>query len=100
MIELEYIMTGMPSQTKTIMLMSRMTRKKASFPCYGMQWGASLYIYPIDELSKEPAIARQLTSTPGPKRSAQFTPDSKEVYYLDRGRVFNVTLEKREPKAR
>jgi len=59
----------------------------------------NLYVYPIDELSKEPAIARQLTSTPGPKRSAQFTPDSKEVYYLDRGRVFNVTLERREPKA-
>jgi hypothetical protein len=39
------------------------------------------------------------TSTRGLKRSAQFTPDSKEVYYLDRGRVFNVTLEKREPKA-
>ena len=59
----------------------------------------NLYVYPIDELSREPAIARQLTSTPGPKRSAQFTADSKEVYYLDRGRVFNVTLEKREPKA-
>jgi tricorn protease len=58
----------------------------------------NLYVFPIDELSKEPAIARQLTSTPGPKRSAHFTPDSKEVYYLDRGRVFNVTLEKREPK--
>jgi C-terminal processing protease CtpA/Prc len=59
----------------------------------------NLYVFPLDELSKEPAVARQLTSTPGPKRSAHFTPDSKEVYYLDRGRVFNVTLEKREPKA-
>ena len=59
----------------------------------------NLYVFPIDELSKEPAIARQLTSTPGAKRSAHFTADSKEVYYLDRGRVFNVTLEKREPKA-
>jgi Tol biopolymer transport system component/C-terminal processing protease CtpA/Prc len=59
----------------------------------------NLYVFPIDELSKEPAIARQLTSTPGPKRSAHFTADSKEVYYLDRGRLFNVTLEKREPKA-
>src|SRR6185295_5201305 len=39
------------------------------------------------------------TSTPGQKRSAHFTADSKEVYYLDRGRVFNVTLERREPKA-
>jgi Tol biopolymer transport system component len=59
----------------------------------------NLYVYSIDELSKEPAVARQLTSTPGQKRSAHFTPDSKEVYYLDRGRVFNVTLERREPKA-
>jgi len=59
----------------------------------------NLFVYSIDELSREPAIARQLTSTPGAKRSAHFTPDSKEVYYLDRGRVFNVTLERREPKA-
>jgi hypothetical protein len=28
---------------------SRMTRKKLSFPCYGMQWGASLYLYPIED---------------------------------------------------
>ena len=59
----------------------------------------NLYVFPIDELSKEPAVARQLTSTPGGKRSAHFTADSKEVYYLDRGRIFNVTLEKREPRA-
>jgi tricorn protease len=59
----------------------------------------NLFVFSIDELSREPAIARQLTSTPGGKRSAHFTPDSKEVYYLDRGRVFNVTLERREPKA-
>ncbi len=59
----------------------------------------NLYVYSIDELAREPAVARQLTSTPGQKRSAHFTSDSKEVYYLDRGRVFNVTLERREPKA-
>ncbi len=28
---------------------SRMTRKKQSLPCYGMQWGPALYLYPIDE---------------------------------------------------
>jgi len=28
---------------------SRITRKKQSFPCYGMQWGAALYLYPIEE---------------------------------------------------
>jgi tricorn protease len=59
----------------------------------------NLYIYSLDDLSREPPVARQLTSTPGAKRSAYFTPDSKEVVYLDRGRVFNVTLERREPKA-
>jgi hypothetical protein len=28
---------------------SRMTRKKRSFPCYGMQWGPAVYLYPIEE---------------------------------------------------
>ena len=28
---------------------SQITRKKQSFPCYGMQWGAALYLYPIEE---------------------------------------------------
>ena len=34
-----------------------------------------------------PAVARQLTSTPGFKQSAQFSPDGKEVYYLENGRI-------------
>jgi len=28
--------------------LSRMTRKKKSFPCYGMQWGATVYLYPME----------------------------------------------------
>jgi hypothetical protein len=28
---------------------SRMTRKKLSFPCYGMQWGSTIYLYPVEE---------------------------------------------------
>jgi hypothetical protein len=32
-----------------VVQLSRMTRKKQSFPCYGMQWGASLYLYPIEQ---------------------------------------------------
>ena len=43
----------------------------------------NLYTYSIDELSREPAVARQLTSTAGNKSSAQFTADSKEVFFLD-----------------
>lgn len=31
-----------------VIQLSRMTRKKQSFPCYGMQWGNSLYLYPIE----------------------------------------------------
>ncbi|MHB8526499.1 MAG: S41 family peptidase [Candidatus Acidiferrales bacterium] len=47
----------------------------------------NLYLYSLDELAKRPRVARQLTSTPGPKVDAQFSPDGKEVYYLDRGKV-------------
>jgi hypothetical protein len=32
---------------------SRMTRKKQSFPCYGMQWGSTLYLYPLEESLEE-----------------------------------------------
>jgi len=32
-----------------VVQLSRMTRKKQSFPCYGMQWGASIYLYPIED---------------------------------------------------
>jgi Tol biopolymer transport system component/C-terminal processing protease CtpA/Prc len=58
----------------------------------------NLYIYPIDELSGEPAIARQLTTTPGAKRNAQFSADSKLVYYLDRGRIVSVAVDRRETR--
>ncbi|MGA9771289.1 MAG: LpqB family beta-propeller domain-containing protein [Blastocatellia bacterium] len=59
----------------------------------------NLYIYSLDELSKEPAVARQLTSTPGGKRSAQFTPDSKEVFYLEQGRINAIPLDTRQARA-
>lgn len=28
---------------------SRMTRKRRLFPCYGLQWGSAVYLYPIEE---------------------------------------------------
>ncbi len=28
---------------------SAMTRKRQLFPCYGMQWGTAVYLYPIEE---------------------------------------------------
>jgi tricorn protease len=47
----------------------------------------NLYLYSLDELAKEPPVARQLTSTPGSKDASQFSADSKEVYYLDDGQI-------------
>jgi len=31
-----------------VVQLSRITRKKETFPCYGMQWGTALYLYPIE----------------------------------------------------
>ncbi|HEV2617397.1 MAG TPA: DPP IV N-terminal domain-containing protein [Candidatus Acidoferrales bacterium] len=56
----------------------------------------NLYLYSLDELAKEPRVARQLTSTPGPKRDAQFSPDGKEVFYLDRGTIHVATVASHE----
>jgi tricorn protease len=55
----------------------------------------NLYTYSLDELSREPAVAKQLTSTAGAKSWAQFSPDSKEVFYLENGRINIVNLEGR-----
>lgn len=56
---------------------------------------ANIYIYSLDELSREPAVAKQLTSTSGFKRWAQFSPDSKEIFYIENGRIGAVNLEGR-----
>ena len=58
----------------------------------------NLYIYSLDELAREPAVARQLTSTPGFKRDAQFSPDSKEVFYIEQGRINVVAVDTRAPR--
>ncbi|MEX0704151.1 MAG: hypothetical protein WD069_18780 [Planctomycetales bacterium] len=36
-----------------VVQLSRMTRKRALFPCYGMQWGPNIYLYPIEESLQE-----------------------------------------------
>jgi tricorn protease len=59
----------------------------------------NLYTYSLDELATEPPIARQLTTTPGQKRLAQWAPDSKSVYFLEQGRIVNVPLDTRSPRA-
>ncbi len=56
---------------------------------------ANVYVYSLDELSREPAVAKQLTSTSGFKRLAQFSPDSKEIFFIENGRIGVVNLEGR-----
>ncbi|MEO7157626.1 MAG: S41 family peptidase, partial [Vicinamibacterales bacterium] len=58
----------------------------------------NLYTFSIDELATEPAVARQLTSTPGAKSDAVFTPDGKEVFLLEQGRISIVTVENRQSR--
>ena len=59
----------------------------------------NLYVYSLDELAPEPAVARQLTSTAGSKSDAQFTPDSREVFYLEQGRISLIPVQTRQARS-
>lgn len=58
----------------------------------------NLYTYSLDELAADRPVARQLTTTTGGKSDAQFSPDSREVYYLEGGRIQIATVERRESR--
>jgi tricorn protease len=53
----------------------------------------NLFVYPLDELSKEPFVPKQITSTPSFKSNAQWTPDSKEIAYLESGKINFVNID-------
>lgn len=57
---------------------------------------SNLYTYTLDELSREPAVVKQLTSTPGFKSNPQFSPDGKEVFFMENGRIGAVNLDTRQ----
>ena len=71
---------------------------------------SNLYLYPLEET---PPTAggrggrggggdrgpRQLTSSAGAKSRAQFSPDSKEVYYLEGGRAQAITVDTKVSRA-
>ncbi len=71
---------------------------------------ANLYLYPLDETGGrggrgggrggdgEGRGVRQLTSTAGQKSRAHFSPDSREVYYLEAGKVQAITIENRQAR--
>ena len=53
----------------------------------------NLYTMPLDELATDQS-AKQITSTPGFKGDAQFSSDSKEIFYLENGRINIANLDK------
>lgn len=55
----------------------------------------NMYTMTLDELATDQS-PRQLTSTPGFKSQPQFTPDGKEVYFVENGRVQIVSMDRRE----
>ena len=69
----------------------------------------NLYVYPLDAPAggggggrgggAGGGQSRQLTTSPGAKTNAQFTADSREVYYLEGGRINVVTVESRQSRA-
>lgn len=58
----------------------------------------NLYTWSLDELGREQGVARQLTSTPGFKTDAQFSPDGREVYFLEQGRISVINMDTRQPR--
>ncbi len=55
----------------------------------------NFYTRSLDDLATDTS-ARQLTSTPGFKSQAQFSPDGKEVYFVQNGRINIVSMDRRE----
>lgn len=45
---------------------SRMTKKRALFPCYGLQWGPNIYLYPI-----ESSLVEHYAAAPIPQQSIE-----------------------------
>jgi Tol biopolymer transport system component/C-terminal processing protease CtpA/Prc len=58
----------------------------------------NLYSWSLDETATERPVAKQLTATRGPKADVSFTPDSKEIFYLDGGTIQTAAIDKHEPK--
>jgi len=53
----------------------------------------NLYTWSLDPLALKAPVVHQLTSSPGDKRSPQFSPDGKTVWYLDDGVIRSVPVE-------
>ncbi|MFL5580943.1 MAG: DPP IV N-terminal domain-containing protein [Gemmatimonadaceae bacterium] len=59
----------------------------------------NVYTFSLDDMAREQPVAKQLTSTAGFKGNLHWSPDSKEVYYLENGRINAVTVDTRAVRA-
>ena len=50
-------------QNIEVIELARMTRKRSLFPCYGLQWGSNVYLYPIEE-----SLVETYTRPPRPEQ--------------------------------
>jgi tricorn protease len=55
----------------------------------------NLWTWSLDETSPAAPVLKQITSSPGGKARAQFSPDGREAWYTENGRVSAVNLETR-----
>ena len=59
----------------------------------------NLWTWSLDESSPTPPVLKQVTSSPGGKARAQFSPDGREAWYTENGRVEAVNLDTRAVRA-
>jgi tricorn protease len=59
---------------------------------------ANLYTYSLDELSKEPPVLKPLTSSAGFKNNLILSPDGKEAYFLEQGRIQVIGIDSRQQR--
>ena len=59
----------------------------------------NLYSWSLDELAREPAVLKQITTSTGRKSDIQFSADNKEIYFLEGGRIQSVSLESKQSKS-
>jgi tricorn protease len=71
---------------------------KSALLTAGAAGQTNLYVYSLDDLAKDAPVARQITSSAGRKSNAQWSPDGKEVFYLEAGRMNSINVESRVAK--
>jgi len=57
-----------------------------------------LYLWSLDDVAREAPSARPLTTAAGAKGAAQWSPDSREVWYTEGGRVTVMPVESRQAR--